>query len=234
MRWYWETGDGVNTLVTEYEHGEIAKTEVAFYVGESSTAPNSGASVHVVYKDGKSVQWHCLDLSSYNGQFGVSVSFDGELLFVQTWHKGILAYEAETGKLRWRSRQKTGITTVFLNQTALLVHQHEKALQLLDQKTGTLLKEKKPARDWSFYPLDEERIICRTTAKQWELIRAEDLETVGTIPAKLICGDAEGWCVQDVFLVGDRVRFRLIRTKVDSCDNVSTEYRDIEAEIEWV
>ena len=61
-----------------------------------------------------------------------------------------------------------------------------------------LLKEKTPARDWGFTYLKEGYIICHTSARKWEIIRTEDLETVEEIPDKLF-GKGE-WCINSIRL----------------------------------
>lgn len=166
----------------------------------------------VIYADSTSYHWELWDnniFTSYNHQFGISVSFDGRFLFVQTWDKGLFCYDARTGVLVWRTKRRFGITTVFVNENTLAVHQHDRALQLLDMETGEVLKEKKPARDWGFYLLDKQHFICHTSARNWEIIRAADLETVEIISHKQFPDDS--WCIRYVYLESGKLKYEAFR-----------------------
>ena len=161
--------------------------------------------VSVTWRDGHTAEWYHerLDIGgAYQAQFGVSVTTDGRALFVQTWDQGLHCLDTTTGKTLWRSKSRRGITSLLVSPETLVAHQHEQALLLLDIHTGEVLKEKRPASAWAFYPLSPDHLICQTTARQWEIIRASDLETVQVIPHKLFPsthGD-DPWCIRDVWL----------------------------------
>ena len=194
-------------LTTTYFSGAIAQVRIIrpYHFGEIVEA-----TVEVLFRDGSEYSWQNKQVCTvYNGQFGISVSDDGRRLFVQTWDKGMFCYDTKTGAQVWRTKRRLGITNIFVNESTVLVHQHEKALQLLDIETGEVLKEKKPARAWGFYMLDDRHLICQTCAKHWEIIRAEDLETVEVIPAKKFPG--ERWCVRNVYLEEGNVKYEAFR-----------------------
>lgn len=195
MAWEQSLIDKDSCLTTTYVSGPIAQVRIAHpYPFEQSAA----CDVEVLFRDGSQYKWQNKHVcTAYNSQFGISVSKDGRFLFVQTWDKGMFCYDAKSGAQVWRTKRRFGITNIFVNESTVLVHQHEKALQLLDIETGEVLKEKKPARDWGFHPLDDRHLICQTCAKHWEIIRAEDLETVEAIPAKKFPGDR--WRVRNVY-----------------------------------
>ena len=200
MVWEKSLIDDVPCLTTTYYGGAIQQVRV--------THPNWEApcEVEVLFRDGSRYSWSNSVISiAYNGQFGISISQDGRFLFVQTWDKGLFCYDSRTGKQVWRTKRRLGITNIFVNDTTLLVHQHEKALQLLDMETGEVLKEKKPARAWGFYSLGEKHLICQTCAKHWEIIRAADLETVKVIPKKHFPDDH--WCVRNVYPQDGKLKY---------------------------
>ena len=200
MTWKKSLIQDVPCLTTAYFGGAIEQVRVTHPEWE---APHE---VEVLFRDGSRYHWPNFQVSvAYNGQFGISVSKDGQFLFVQTWEKGLFCYDPRTGNRLWRTKRRLGITNIFVNDTTLLVHQHGKALQLLDLETGEVLKEKKPARAWGFYPLDAQHLICQTCAKHWEIIRAADLETVRIIPKKHFPGD--GWCVRNVYPKDGRLMY---------------------------
>lgn len=204
MAWEKSLIDDVPCLTTSYAAGIIEQVKI--------THPNWEAdhAVEILFGDGSRYHWTNSVMSiAYNGQFGISVSRDGRFLFIQTWDKGLLCYEAKTGNQVWRTKRRFGITNIFVNKSSVLVHQHDKALQLLDIETGEVLKEKKPARAWGFYMLDEHHLICQTCAKHWEIIRAEDLETVETVPASKF--PDRPWCVRNVYLENKKIRYEAFR-----------------------
>ena len=178
-----DTAVGRNGFVTEYPGGVIARVFVIYK--DRSSNDDAGCRVIVEYRSGDCFEWDCRRLGGYNRQFGVSVSDDGTLVLVQSWEQGLQAFDAKSGARVWRSAGKTGVTTVYVNADTVLTCQHEKALQLLDIRTGEMLKERKPVNDFGFYILKDGYVLCHTRARTWEIIRTVDLETVETIPAKL-------------------------------------------------
>lgn len=181
---------------------------------------NAPTTVVIEYRDGRVFEWlEKNDLNNaYNGQFGLSVSLDGRFVFVQSWEKGLFCYNAQMGDLVWRTKRRFGITNIYVNEKTVLCHQHDKALQLLDIETGEVIKEKTPARDWGFTYLKEGYIICHTSARKWEIIRTEDLETVEEIPDKLF-GKGE-WCINSIRLTEEnKLVWRGFQNEFDDSDN---------------
>lgn len=179
-------------LDTIYTSGAIRKISPTYGKYDPALYRNLPSLLTVEYRDGSVYQWHCENITSYNTQqFGISVSRDGRYVFAQSWEKGLFCYHAKTGALAWRTKRRLGITNVHVNEHTLVVHQHDKALQLLDMETGEVIAEKKPARAWGFQTLDENHILCHTTARNWEIIRTTDLVTVENIPHKKF--PAEPW-----------------------------------------
>lgn len=147
--------------------------------------------------------WKSKWLSSYLVQFGISVSFDGNYVFVQTWENGLLCLDSHTGKVIWRTKSKRGITNIFVNENTILCHQHERTLQLLDIHTGEVLLEKRPATAWGFTALDHKHIICQVTARRWELTDAQTLETKESFSNKDFTGGHTDYCVNKIVRAED-------------------------------
>ena len=62
--------------------------------------------VTVLFADGSCSQWTTKRLTPYNYQFGVAVSFDGKLLFVQTWENGLFCLDSYTGERIWKTKSE--------------------------------------------------------------------------------------------------------------------------------
>ena len=84
---------------------------------------------------------------------------------------------SKSGEIVWRTKSKRGITNIFVNDETLCCMQREKALQLIDIRTGDVLKEKK-ATDWGFTALDHNRIECQISARKRKIIDPETLESI--------------------------------------------------------
>ena len=208
----WQEGDGQNAkhgALYAYRSGSIAAIRVIWGMA------GAAASVSVAWRDGHEAQWSVSkpEIDVYADQFDLSVSPDGQRIFVQTDRSGLYCLDAATGKTLWRSGSKRGVTSLAVNATTLVAHQCGRALLLLDAATGEVLREKAPARAWCFYQLSPTHLICHTTARQWEIIRTEDLETVQVIPHRLFPrtnGD-DGWCIRDVWLEDGRLWYNAFR-----------------------
>lgn len=219
----WQEGEGPDARcgrLYTYHIGSIATIRVTFGL---QGAPSI---VEVAWHDGRTARWSIQkpEISVYQDQFGLSVSKDGRFLFVQTWETGLHCLNAATGEPVWHSPSKRGVTSLAVNNTTLVAHQRAHALLLMDIETGAVLREKRPARAWDFYQLTETHFICQTTARQWEIIRTEDLETVQTIPHKLFprtSGDG-CWCIRDVWLEDGQLWCNAFRSAAngDSPDDV--------------
>lgn len=213
MAWYSAQIGGKNGFVTEYAKGAIVRTAVRYGEYDPKTDRNAPSGVLVEFSDGTVCQWESTWFGGYNGQFGVSVSPDGRFVFAQSWERGLCCLDARTGAMVWKTASRRGITNVYVNGRSVLVHQREQALLLLDMETGAVIMEKRPARAWGFDILEEGYIFCFTTARQAEIIRTEDLETVEQIPAKLFPRD--DWCVKRVYLADGKLKYEAFRNVWD-------------------
>lgn len=198
-----------------YQDGCIAAIRVT--VGNTA---DSASHLHITWRNGQHAEWSAVQpvIDAYTEQFGLSVSQDGRFIFVQTWDSGLYCLDAATGEKVWRSQSRRGITSLAVNEATLVAHQREHALLLLDPETGAVLKEKRPAKGWCFCQLDEKHLICQTTARQWEIIRTEDLKTMQIIPHSLFpkTSGTQPWCIRDVWLEDDRLWCNAFRSAVDT------------------
>ena len=140
------------------------------------------SEITVHYSDGTKAEWKTKVIGGFITQFGVAISDDGTKIFAQTWENGLYCLDARTGERIWRTKSRAGITNIYVSHDTICAHKHEKALQLLDIHTGEVLKEKKPATAWGFHSVDHTRILCKVTARKWEVIDSTTLETLDTFP----------------------------------------------------
>lgn len=163
---------------------------------------SKGLTVH--FSNGETAQWESqLVEPGYLSQFGIAITANGAHLFVQTWENGLFCLSSRTGEMVWRTESKRGITNIFVNEDTVLCHQHERALQLLEIHTGKVLQEKRPATAWGFTALDHRYILCQVTARRWEIIDAQTLDTVETFTHNDFTNGHTDYCIRDIVLTTD-------------------------------
>ncbi len=157
--------------------------------------------ITVRYRSGETYEWETKYIDSYNmGQFGIAVSFDGTMVFAQTWENGLFCFDAKTGKRIWRTKSRRGVTNIFVSDSTVTAQLHDHAMQLIDIRTGEILKEKRPCTAWGFKSLDNKHIICQVTARKWEIIEPETLEAKESFTHKEFTGDHTEFCVNHISL----------------------------------
>jgi len=165
-------------------------------------------TVSVYFDNGQISRWKTKWISSYIYQFGVAASFDGAYIFIQTWENGLFCVDAYTGEIVWRTKSKRGITNIFVNEGTLVIHQRERALQLLDIRTGEIIKEKRPATAWGFTAIDHKHILCQVTARRWEIIDSETLEMKMVFSHRDFTGGHENYCINHIKMDGQQLVVR--------------------------
>lgn len=161
---------------------------------------SSEESIVVKYRSGETYTWSSKYFGSYIGQFGIAVSFDGTKIFAQTWENGLFCFNAVTGERIWRTKSRRGITNIYVNDDTITVQLHDYAMQLLDINTGEVIKEKRPSTAWGFTALENQYIICHSTAKKWELIKANTLEVMETFTHKEFTDNHIGFFINHISL----------------------------------
>lgn len=165
-----------------YQNHPIRYIAVRFGNLDTRTYQSAPADIKVFFSDGKIGEWKTKYIDSYITQFGIAVSEDGKYVFAQTWENGLFCYNSMTGEKIWRTRSRAGITNVHINHKTICAFQHEKALQLIDIDTGTVISEKRPAAAWGFFSIDETHFLCHTTSRKWEVVESDTLETSFSFP----------------------------------------------------
>ena len=191
---YREQQDYRNVFYCAFDNGSIRLVSVDY------------CDVTVWFQDGTVAQWNAKWLTSYIKQFGVTVTLDGKYIFVQTWENGLFCLDSRTGEKLWRTKSKRGITSLFLNEKTLLIHQRNHALQLVDIHSGEVIREKRPATAWGFTAIDHNHIICQVTARRWEVIHGETMDVVQTFSHREFTNGHENYasrpiCVEDNHLI---------------------------------
>ena len=156
-----------------YEGGQIAKTVLT----RSADPDSICGTIRLFFRDGSLASWELRHSLAYLLQFGISVSADGDCVFIQTWDQGLFCYDARTGEQRWRTKSKRGVTNLFVCGPTLLCQQHGRALLMLDSKTGEVLKERR-VTSWGFTALSHRYILCEIHSGKWEILDAASMETL--------------------------------------------------------
>lgn len=217
-------------------HKAIGLYMTAFDVGVIrlivSECPVNSAdtTVSVYFGDGQISKWKTKWISPYIFQFGIAASHDGKYIFFQTWENGLLCVDAHTGEIIWQTKSRRGITNIFINENTLVIHQHERALQLLNVRTGEIIKEKRPATAWGFTAIDHKHIVCQVTARRWEIIDTETLETKMIFSHREFTGGHENYCINHIELDGQKLIVRGFRNMWDDTINPAKKLPNLQFE----
>jgi len=103
-------------------------SEITFLYDGRCTIQYEDGSRHVIR----------VDVSAFNTQFGIPVSFDNKLLFVTSWETGIVAIYIETGEIKWHYRS-TRITSVTVYPDYIALTRYGYGLLKIDCMSGKLL-----------------------------------------------------------------------------------------------
>ncbi len=214
-----------------YSHGVIESIKVILGTCDSSTNERINKII-VKYRNGETYKWKTKYISVYNmGQFGIAVSPDGSMVFVQTWENGLFCFDAKTGERIWRTKSRRGITNIFVGDNTITAQLHEYAMQLIDIKTGEVIKEKRPCTSWGFNSLDNKHIICRVTARCWEIIEAETLEVKESFAHKVFTDNHTELCINHISLCENgNIRVRGFKNVWDTSTKPPKMLPDIEFE----
>lgn len=184
-----------NSRAFLYDRGPVSKITFEPFCSDTNTL----VIVNVFLRSGEHHAWNTKYVDAYTSQFGIAVSNDGKYVFLQTWENGLFCFDARTGNKIWRTKSKRGITDTFVLDDAILCQQHDRALQLLDVNTGAVITERRVS-SWGFTAIDHKHIICRTRAKQWDLIEAASLKTIRSFSDKEFTDGHEDYCVNRIEL----------------------------------
>lgn len=135
--------------------------------------------VTVHYTNGSAVSWTNSFFGAYITQFGISISADGRYIFAQTWENGLYCFSSQSGEKIWRTKSKSAVKNVHVNNDTICVNRKDKSLELIDVSNGEAVGERK-ITIYEFFAIDNCRFMCRTTSKKWEVIDSNTLETLDT------------------------------------------------------
>jgi plastocyanin len=194
---YREIGKWINY----YSAGDIESVHMLPGEMDKKTYKFAPSKITVQYRNGEIYNWESKYIDGYSmGQFGIAVSNDGTSVFAQTWDNGLFCFDAKTGERIWRTKSRRGITNIFVGDNTITAQLHDYAMNLLDIKTGEVIKEKRPCTAWGFTNLDNRHIVCQVTARKWEIIEAETLEVKETFTHKEFTGNHTDFCINHISL----------------------------------
>ena len=116
--------------------------------------------------------------SSFNAQYGLAVSSDGKMLFSGTWYEGLLAYDIESGLLKWKY-PKGKNRTIIVSNDKLIVARANASVFMLDANTGEKMGyEIKTGTVINIYPLTNSCFFLDSFRGKCCIARNDDLGIV--------------------------------------------------------
>jgi len=128
-------------FITEYpDNAYIEKTVVyGLKMSETFKIIHEGKII-VVLRNGKQYEFNCWASTSYCGQFGISVSDDGEFIYLISDEVGLWCYTYK-GEIVWKTRY-TSIGHVIVNANCTITCITSTSLLVINQYGKTVKKRK--------------------------------------------------------------------------------------------
>lgn len=139
----------------------------------------------IYFKDGGSADHFVGCNVVYNEQFGIPISPDGKLLFVNSWEKGLTAFRTTTGEKIWHFKA-TRIGTVFSFSDFLIAHKCDEALLKIDLFSGTLRQALKSGTLSGIYLLDNRYFFADRLRGKYCVIDAMTMANTKTYSLKSV------------------------------------------------
>jgi hypothetical protein len=157
-------------LFSESEHTSVKKI---FVDGETSSITifnKDGTKNSVIHRDGDD------DVGVYQRQYGLSLSLDGQVLYVQSWERGLYAYDVRNGKRLWRAKL-TRVLRVAVLENSLVCMISGNGLRRLNPATGDII-EKHLCGEAKVFFLPNKQAFYGPYRRLWKLIALDNFSTL--------------------------------------------------------
>ena len=117
--------------------------------------------------------------SAFISQFGISVSEDAALFFIQSWGKGLFCFDMQTGDLRWHYKLKRAYNLVVLPDVVICRFM-ENCVMSLDILTGEMRNRIPLGYSTKFVPINDNRYLIGPKHGKYYIID-ENLSNITTL-----------------------------------------------------
>ena len=159
----------------------------------------------IIYRDGtvRTIRVHC-DLP-YILQYGMPVSFDGDLLFTSSWEDGLVATRITDGTVAWRC-PGTRMTRVFVYEQFLIAVRMGISIIKIDLFTGQVMEELKSTTiDRAFY-LNEDYLLVQSIKGKVSVLSSRQLNVVKSYKKQAVNPrQCLSFVIRDAFLRDNRL-----------------------------
>lgn len=184
------TESGFNVL---YDCAVIRNAEVNCNIGTIRFTYWDGTSVYVDVSKFVEMQ------TGYNRQFGITLTDDGKLFFVQSWEKGLFCFHVQTGMLLWHNSQKKAYRLASKGDIVLCQH-FGQCISAFDGRTGAIIRKYPLTTGTTFKPLSQGYYLIGPKRGSYEIIDY-NLERRAKIPiAKLNPNAMDTFIIQEASL----------------------------------
>ncbi|MDR1563944.1 MAG: hypothetical protein LBS74_03195 [Oscillospiraceae bacterium] len=160
--------------VERIDHGFITRYVGHTFINESISYYDKGISF--ILKNGETNFFSYPQIEPYQSQFGVSVSNNGEYIFIQDWDKGLFCYKINTAKLQWHSKQKR-VTSLIVGENFVLGFVSSNWLIKHDIETGELIQKERCTAE-SFFQLDDNSFFVGPIRRRWKILETNAFEVL--------------------------------------------------------
>lgn len=126
-----------------------------------------------------------VDCSSYNKQYGIPVSKDGQKLFFSSWEEGLFAYDIFSGTILWKMKG-TKITSIIVHDTYIITKKYCASIIKLDIDSGEVLAEIKSGTIERDFDLGGSYILVDSIKGKLSVIDTEKMLVVKKYNPKIV------------------------------------------------
>jgi len=152
-------------------------------IAEARLESNS-SKLTFTYRNGQvithDITKHVIPSTAYLDQFGISLSEDGTLFFIQSWQKGLFCFDMHSGKLKWHHKLKKAYNLVVLRDT-VVCRFAEQCVMELDISTGQMRNRIPLGPETDFLTIGDTRYLIGPKRMKYQIID-ENLNIIASIP----------------------------------------------------
>lgn len=181
-------------FIVSYRCGIIHKAVVNCNIG----------IIHFQLVDGCSymidVSAHVEMSKAYNSQFGITLSDDGRLFFVQSWEAGLFCFNTQTGELQWHNKQKKAYQLATKGDTVLCRYSG-KCISVIDVQTGVAFRNYPLAAATVFEPLSREYYLAGPKRGYYDVLDSNLDRKAKVLAMELNPNGMDSFIIQDAVLI---------------------------------
>ena len=165
-------------LCIDYTAGMVASAMIDAQTSE----------ITFIFRDGRK---NCINISCYVEidtvylkQFGLTVTSNGEIFFIQSWERGLFCFDTASGTLLWHNDRKKAYELVALREVVVCRFMNH-GIEVIDINKGNTISYYPLGSNTIFIPIDDEYYLVGPKRDIYRVLDYNLKETI-KLPLKLL------------------------------------------------